>query len=95
MPLPEPIGISEAISIFTALPSDGGAFIVGGQALNLWAELYAGTAPELLHPATRRSDATAMRQLEAAPIIVREYISETVGEGETREAGRCLRCGIR
>jgi hypothetical protein len=198
--LPEPIGISEAISIFTALPSDGGAFIVGGQALNLWAELYAGTAPELhrfapftskdidffghravaaalaerlhgrirypefgretastavveveiggrtividfintvlgvrerdlkrgvvivdvpagsksgevhlsiavmhpvhclqsrisnvLHPATRRSDATAMRQLEAAPIIVREYISETVGEGETREAGRCLR----
>jgi hypothetical protein len=44
----------------------------------------------VLHPATRRSDRTAMRQLYAAPIVVREYIDEALDDGDTREAYKCF-----
>jgi hypothetical protein len=37
----------------------------------------------------RRYD-VALRQLEASPIVLREYISETLGEGEHREATATL-----
>jgi len=37
-----------------------------------------------------RKDAVSKRQLEAAPIVVREYISETLGEGEHSEATATL-----
>ena len=44
----------------------------------------------VLHPATRRRDDTAMRQLHAAPIVVREYIAEALDDGDRREAHECL-----
>ena len=37
-----------------------------------------------------RKDAVSRRQLEAAPIVVREYIDETLNEGEHREATATL-----
>lgn len=44
----------------------------------------------VLHPATKRRDDTAMRQLHAAPIVVREYIAEALDDGDRREAHLCL-----
>jgi len=45
----------------------------------------------VLNPALRRTDAVALRQLQAAPIVVREYILEALEAGDFREAQTCLR----
>jgi len=44
----------------------------------------------VLHAATHRTDMIAMRQLHAAPIVVREYILEALELGEDREASECI-----
>jgi hypothetical protein len=44
----------------------------------------------VLHSALQRRDNTAMRQLYAAPIVVREYINEALEDGDEREAHKCL-----
>ena len=45
----------------------------------------------ILSPAMGRRDAVAMRQVRAAPVIVREFISEALEDGDFREAQACLR----
>ena len=45
----------------------------------------------VLSPAMGRSDAVAIRQLRASPMIVREFISEALRDGDFREAQACLR----
>jgi hypothetical protein len=44
----EPLAASTVIKLASILTLDDGAFIVGGQALNLWAERYASARPELV-----------------------------------------------
>ncbi len=44
----------------------------------------------VLHPATKRRDDTAMRQLHAAPIVLREYIEEAINDGDLREVNACF-----
>lgn len=44
----------------------------------------------ILSPATARRDGVAMRQVQAAPIVVREFISEALKDGDIDEAHSCL-----
>ena len=44
----------------------------------------------VLSPATKRRDDTALRQLQAAPIILREYINEAIEDNDIKEATNCL-----
>lgn len=44
----------------------------------------------VLSPATKRRDDTALRQLHAAPIILREYINEAIEDNDIKEATTCL-----
>jgi hypothetical protein len=45
----------------------------------------------MLHPATRRSDVIARRQLEASAIVVRAYIGDALADGDRREVKECLK----
>jgi|ERR1043165_613386 hypothetical protein len=45
----------------------------------------------MLHPATRRSDTIARRQLEASIIIARTYIDDALSAGDWPEAKGCFR----
>lgn len=44
----------------------------------------------VLSPGLRRRDPVAIRQVQAAPIVVREFIREALHDGDTREAHACL-----
>jgi hypothetical protein len=45
----------------------------------------------ILHPATRRTDPIARRQLDAAVVIVRRYIDDALADGDWKEARDCFR----